>query len=199
MKSVLLRLALALCAFMTFGCEGFLPPKKPVLSVLPGPEKTPSFTVVIDRGRPLDRLLFVGGYDEIDPAIRTATFFPRFWDGVKNEQIGSVDVELISFDRSVTTIDALELMREQGISPVTFDVLLSVGAAHPELQRGPPIAALGTIVTMADGQRGVPFLGGDSRQPPQRTVRVLRTGEADYAYLWGTAWRFLVLKPSKPS
>mgnify|MGYP001593530058 FL=1 len=72
----------------------------------------------------------------------------------------TVDVQLVHFNRIVSTEEALKELDNQGLRAIDLHELLSIGAKYPNLQREFPIVALGSVWQDRYGPRYVPYLDG---------------------------------------
>ena len=135
--------------------------------------------ITIDYGLTLADMIAAGRYDWTNSDI-TAKRFPLNGGGKVD-----VAVELVHFDRSISSDDAIAEMRRRGLRPATLAELLAYGAKFPEEQCKFPIVALGSV-TAVDGYRFVPYLCGVGSK------RDL------YLYWWDVDWngdyRFLAVR-----
>ncbi|MFZ2201786.1 MAG: hypothetical protein WAV56_00125 [Microgenomates group bacterium] len=154
---------------------------KEIVALIRGPQPDfPSYSVLVDYGQTVERLIRDGSYDWVNDDI-TSRNFPSSERG--NAQI---DIFLLNFDRNISSEDAIREMDTQGLRPATLKELLALGATHTNLQRENPIVALGSEWRNPDGDRGVPDLirGG--------SVRGLSLGW--FVGDWFPGWRFAAVR-----
>ena len=77
------------------------------------------------------------------------------------EKTEAKEIELIHFNKYISSEDAIKEMEVKGLRPATVTELLLFGAQYPEVQHEFPIVALGTVQQVF-GDRGVACLGGGS-------------------------------------
>ena len=123
-------------------------------------EKAETFPVVVNYDMTLAAMIAAGRYNFINDSI-TDEHFPL------QTGVGSVEVtiQLVHFNRYISSDDAISELDRQGLRPVWLEELLAFGAAYPENQREFPVVALGSVWRGSDGRRGVPCLwsGSDGR------------------------------------
>ncbi len=107
----------------------------------------------IDYRMSLQQMIAAGNYDWVNGDITTQRF-PHAQDGQTE-----ITVELIHFDRTISSEDAIDELRHRGLRPATIAELLAYGARFPEEQRKFPIIALGSVAGLGGG-RDVPSLDG---------------------------------------
>lgn len=122
---------------------------------------TPStvFTIIVDYSKSMRSMVKDGNYDRVNPNIAFKNL-PLVGEGRVE-----VTLELLHFDRIISTEKALEEIKKRGLVAARIEHLLAFGAAHPELQREFPILALGSVWQNPYSVRYVPSLwGGRSRR-----------------------------------
>lgn len=62
------------------------------------------------------------------------------------EKTEAKEIELVHFNKSISSEDAIKEMDGMGLRPATTTELLLLGAQHPELQRKEVVVALGTVL-----------------------------------------------------
>jgi hypothetical protein len=135
--------------------------------------------LVVDYGLSLEQMIVTGHYDWVNDSI-AAERFPIVGEG-KME----LEVQLFHFDQSISSEEAVRLIRKDGFEPAKIEHLLAFGATYPEMQRKFPIVGFGSSC-MVYGERYVPVLyGGDS-------VRSLRLSYWDGD--WRDFYRFLAVR-----
>src|SRR3990167_9382333 len=102
----------------------------------------------------LKNLIKAGNYDFVNDNINDKNF-PNFQD------MPSGKVELLHFDRYITSEEAIKEMESKGMRPANLKELLVFGKEYPEEQRKYPIVALGSVWRSLLGDRSVAVLWGD--------------------------------------
>ena len=135
--------------------------------------------ISVNYGRSLDEMKKAGNYDWMNDDI-TAERFP-----IKGEGIKELVPELIHFNRSISSDNALADLDKMGLRPATIEELLALGETFPEMQRKFPIIALGSVGEVS-GRRSVPCLdeGGSERGLYLRW----------FGYDWYAGCRFLAVR-----
>ena len=112
------------------------------------------FSVFVDYGRSVADLVAAGKYDWKSDNVNDKNFTAS--------RLGAdtVDVQLVHFNRIVSTEEALKELDNQGLRAIDLHELLSIGAKYPNLQREFPIVALGSVWQDRYGPRYVPYLDG---------------------------------------
>lgn len=105
-------------------------------------------SITVNYNLSLTEMIAVGRYDWVDSNI-TANLFPEKGEGTKE-----LAVELIHFDRFVSSDEAVKEMDKRDLRPAIYMELLAFGAKYPDMQRGFDITALGSIA-LAHGYRRV--------------------------------------------
>lgn len=129
----------------------------------------------------------------IEDGIRAGQYDSRFICGsfsmfcpAKKMGISDRVIEIIHFDRKISTEDALMMLDIMGYRPAGLHELLAFGERYPNVQREYPVVALGTFMRNRDGIRVAPCLYGDSSKRVLETLSI----EID----WEKAYRFAVLR-----
>ncbi len=138
------------------------------------------YAVLVDFGMSIEELVRLGKYDWSNSDI-TSAHFPT-------KRTGKVEtkVELVHFDRNISSDDALKELDKMGYRPAEAHELLAFGAKYPDVQREFPIVALGSVWQGPDGGRSAVCLG--------------RGGAGRGAYLgwlglgWDDGWRFAAVR-----
>ncbi len=110
------------------------------------------YPVTVNYGLSIESLVQSGGYDWKNNDANDRNF-PNFRD-----HKSTVDVQLIHFNRVISTEDALSELDRRGLKPVDLHTLLSLGAKYPDLQRQFSIVALGSVWQSPFGDRCIPYL-----------------------------------------
>jgi len=126
--------------------EALMPDGKPASNTYP---------LSVDYGRSVEKGVKAGRYDWANSDI-TSRNFPTERKGT-----AEVVVELIHFNRNISTDEALRELDKAGMRPAELHELLAFGKKYPEVQREFPIVALGSVWQYRDGFRVVPFLYRD--------------------------------------
>jgi hypothetical protein len=98
----------------------------------------------------LKQLLKKAKFDWVNPYITEANFPDDKLDG---------KVEIIHFDKSITSEDATKELDNKGYRPATLRELIKFAIDNPDEQKKYPIVALGSVRRSAGGRRGVSYLG----------------------------------------
>lgn len=140
------------------------------------PEK---FTLEVDYDKSLEEMIAAGRYDWKNSDI-TADRFP-----VKGKGKKKAEVELVHFNRDISSEDAIAEMDKLGLRPATIEELLAFGAANPDIQRKFPIVALGSVAEVS-GSRFVAYL---RRVWSERSLSL-----GWFAFDWNPDCRFLAVR-----
>jgi hypothetical protein len=142
-----------------------------------------AYPLSVDYGRSVEDGAKAGRYDWVNPDI-TSCNFPT-----KRKGTAEVAVELINFNRHVSTDEALRELDGMGYRPAELHELLAFGEKYPEVQREFPVVALGSVWQYRVGVRVVPYLGrgGSGR----------RLGLGWVGYGWDGFYRFAVVRNRK--
>lgn len=135
--------------------------------------------IVIDYLMTLEEMIVAGGYDWKHDAI-TSERFPLSGEG-KVERI----VELIHFNRTISSDEVERELDKMGLRPATIEELLAFGATFPETQRKSSIVALGSCLEV-HGESCVACLSGTDSD---RGI-----GLSDLDRNWGGMSRFLAVR-----
>ena len=138
--------------------------------------------VSIDYGMDLMKMIEQVGFSHFGPHIT-----PRNFE-VKGEGEVEVDLEVVHFDRKVTTEEVLTHFREHGLLPAKIEHLLAFAAANPD-RDSYPIVALGSIWKHYSGGKGITYLIG---KPGSRALCVTWTDDPFLKH-----FRFLAVGPEK--
>jgi len=125
--------------------EVLSPNEKPVVN---------AYSAVVDYGKSVEEMVKLGRYDWSSNNI-TSEHFPT-------KRIGKTEivVDLVHFNRRIGTDEALKELDRMGYRPAELYELLAFGEKYPEIQRGFPVIALGSVWRSSGGNRYVPCLGG---------------------------------------
>ncbi|MEK7520415.1 MAG: hypothetical protein AAB581_04220 [Patescibacteria group bacterium] len=134
------------------------------------------FIITLNHTLSLTDMIAAGHYDWVNDDI-TAEHFP-----VKGKGAAELAVELVHFDRSISSGDAVKEMEKMGLRPATHEELLAFGAKYPDIQREFPIVALGSSAQI-HGRRFVLFL---FRYGSERFLSLFW-----WDSFWGADYRFL--------
>ena len=153
----------------------------------------PIFPVTVDYTHSLAQMIAAGKYDWVNSDITDQHFPPPSIPTGLPPSTGSgqatkaeLKLELVHFNRTISSNDAIAELKQKGLRPATLPEFLAFGAIYPEEQRKYPIVALGSVWQYWDGDRDVPFLYcGDSR-------RGLSLGWFEFG--WYDDFRFAVVR-----
>ncbi len=111
------------------------------------------YPITIDYSLSLTQMIEQGKYDQSGENI--VARFP-----IEGEGDASLDLELITCDRGLTTEEVRTELEARGFFPAKIEHLLAFGAQYPDKQREFFIAALGSSWVDPAGYRYVPYLDG---------------------------------------
>lgn len=140
----------------------------------------PSFTVTVNYDQTVEELIKVGKYD-----WKNNNIISSYFASAEKGQVG-VTIHLFNFDHDISSEDAIREMEGKGFRPATLKELLTLGAAHPDLQRSNPIVALGSIWRRPARDVCVPCLNGDRRS--RDLCLYWWIGD------WDSTWRFAAVR-----
>ncbi|MFO8009800.1 MAG: hypothetical protein R6U89_03200 [Dehalococcoidia bacterium] len=145
-------------------------------------EKPPAghYPVTVDYQLELDEAIKRAKFDWVNPDITPENFPPK--------GKGTVDavVELIHFDRYISTNEALKELRQRGYQPAALRELLALGEKNPNIHKEFPIVALGSVWQDERGERNVPCI---YRSGKARQLRLVGYGGG-----WYARWRFAAVR-----
>jgi hypothetical protein len=138
------------------------------------------YTVSVDYAVSVEEMVRLGKYDWSNDDITTKNF--------PSKRVGKaeMEVELIHFDRNISSEEALREMEKTGYRAAELHELLAFGAKYPNIQREFPIVAIGSVWWDRYGDRIVAYLGGDAFE------RGL--GLHDFGRAWGDRCRFAAVR-----
>lgn len=113
------------------------------------------FSVSVNYDLMLEGAARNGKYDWSSSDI-TSDHFPS-----KRRGTVEVDIEIIHFNRNISSENAIAELDKMGLRPAVAHELCSLGEKYPEMQRGFPIVALGSVWRSLIGHRRVLVLCGD--------------------------------------
>lgn len=146
-------------------------------------ENNPAFKVIVDHELSRKDMIAAGKHDWVNEDI-TEKHFPRD----KKEGKEKVDLELVYYNRVMTSEQVLSELKNRGYRPATLSELLAFGVAYPEKQREFPIVALGSVWLHPGSGRFVPCLFEWCDE------RCLSLGR--YSGGWHGDYRFLAVRKS---
>lgn len=115
------------------------------------------YTILVDYAVSIEEMVRLGKYDWANSDITTGHF------PTKRVGKAEMEVELIHFNRSISSEEALKEMDKMGYRAAEAHELLAFGAKYPDVQREFPIVALGSVWRRLRGYRRVVCLGrGDT-------------------------------------
>ncbi len=147
--------------------------------------KTPSFiektfaSQTVDYDRSVEDSVKAGEYDCRDGDITDENF--------PSEKSGKSEVNFATFyfDNSISSEDAIELMKLGNYRPATMKEELAFGEKNPDEQRQHPVVALGSVVDLS-GDRHVGVLYRDGSGRGANLVY--------YGHEWNSRCRFLAVR-----
>jgi hypothetical protein len=110
------------------------------------------YPLSVDYERSVEDAVKLGRYDWANPDI-TSKNFPT-----KRTGTAEIVVELIHFNRVVSTDEALRKLGRMGYRPADLHELLAFGEKYPEVQREFPVVALASVWHYRLSFRYVPYL-----------------------------------------
>jgi len=126
--------------------EALMPDRKPADNIYP---------LSVDYGRSVEDGVRAGRYDWVNPNI-TSHNFPT-----KRRGRAEVVLELICFDREISSYEVLFEIDKRGYRPANLQELLAFGEKYPEVQREFPVVALDSVWQDRGGDLYAPCLGND--------------------------------------
>jgi len=139
-----------------------------------------AYPVTVDYSKTIEEMVAAGGYNYANPDITTKNFPP------KGKGIVEVQIQLVHFNRVMSSDAVLEELDKMGLKPVMPMEISALGAKYPDLQRQFPIAGLGQVWQVPNGNRNVLCLESDDRK---RNLN-LNWLEND----WNENWRFAAVR-----
>ena len=118
------------------------------------------FPILVDYTHSLAQMIAAGKYDSVNSNITDKhPPPPSILAGLPIK--AELKLELVPFNRTISSNDAIQELKQRGLRPATPPELLAFGATYPEEQRKYPIVALGSVWQRWDGYRFVPYLSSD--------------------------------------
>ena len=114
-----------------------------------------TYPLSVNYGMSVEDAVKLGRYNWANGDINDKNF------PTKRTGKAEVVVELIHFDRYISTDNALHELDRMGMRPIELHELLAFGEKYSDVQREFPIVALGSVWQDRDGSRRVPCLGGN--------------------------------------
>lgn len=161
--------------------------KQALLSFSPENTESPQgsvFTLDVDYAKTKLAMIKAGHYDFVNDFLRDNDPVKGRIDGFGTVQAA---LELVHFNRIISTADALKEIKKRGLIPAGVEHLLALGAKHSNLQKEFPIVALGSVWQNSDGGRSVPYLWGSS--DGDRYLRLYWIAD-----VWSGDYRFLAVR-----
>jgi hypothetical protein len=114
------------------------------------------YAIFVDYAISVEEMVKLGKYDWVNNDITTKNF--------SSKRVGKaeMEVELIHFDRSISSEEVLKEMEKMSYRAAELHELLAFGAKYPNVQREFPVIALGSVWQDWDGGRGVADLSGSA-------------------------------------
>lgn len=107
---------------------------------------------------------------------------------VTADQVGALEQKLFHFNRSLSSAQAIQEIRDAGYAPGQTGDILAFGERFPQEQRRHPVIGLGSVVTVY-GSLSVPALWFDG---DRRTLDLIW-----YDGDWHRNYRFLGVRPAQ--
>ena len=151
------------------------------------------FPVTVDYTQTLAQMIAAGKYDSINlditdqhfPSPSIPTGLPPS-TGSGQATKAELKLELVHFNRTISSNDAIAELKQKGLRPATLPEFLAFGAIYPEEQRKYPIVALGSVWQYWYDNRYVPYLcSNDSRRSMDLHW---------FGYGWNDNYRFAVVR-----
>jgi len=139
-----------------------------------------AYRLIVNYDRSVEKAIKAGRYDWTNDNI-TSKNFPT-----KRSETAEIDIELIHFNRDMSTDEVLAELDKKGLRPAELHELLALGEKHPDLQREFPIIALGSVWRRSSGFRSCPCLSKDGSE------RDLDLGW--FGHEWDARCRFAALR-----
>ena len=111
-----------------------------------------TYPLSVDYERSVEKGVKAGRYDWANSNI-TSRNFPAERNGT-----AEVEMKLIHFNRHISTTKALRELDRMEYRPAELHELLAFGEKYPEVQRGFPVVALGSVWQNRNGHRFVSYL-----------------------------------------
>lgn len=102
-----------------------------------------TYPLIVDYGRSVEDAVKLGRYGWASGDINTCNFPTK---RKEREKTPDVAMELVHFNRVVSTDEALRELDRMGYRPAKLRELLAFGEKYPEVQREFPVVALGSSV-----------------------------------------------------
>ena len=111
------------------------------------------YSLTVNYGLSVEDAVKLGRYDWANSDINSSNF------QTKRSGTAEVVVELIHFNRYISTKDALSELDRMGYRTAELHELLAFGEKYPNVQREFPVVALGSVWQDRSGVRDIPYLG----------------------------------------
>jgi len=139
------------------------------------------YALLVDYGRSVEDGVRAGRYDWVNPNI-TSHNFPT-----KRRGKAEVVLELICFDREISSYEVLFELDKRGYRPADLQELLALGEKYPELQVEFPIIALGAL--WPDDPHTLNDVPGLSWYDSKRELDLIA-----FEVVWGETFRFAAVR-----
>ena len=114
-----------------------------------------TYPLSVNYGMSVEDAVALGRYDWANSDITSKSF------STKRTGKAELTIELVHFNRAISTEDALRELDRMGMRSAELHKLLAFGEKYPDVQREFPIVALGSVRQGRDGHRFVPCLDGN--------------------------------------
>jgi hypothetical protein len=143
-----------------------------------------AYHIFVDYGRSVEDGVKAGRYGRVDFDI-TSRNFPT-----KRKGTAKIEVELIHFNRRISTDEALRKLDRMGYRPAELRELLAFGEKYPEVQREFPVVALGSVWLARSGSRRAPCLDWDDSDHSS----CLELSIVEFDWTWTESCRFAAVR-----
>jgi len=167
--------------------EALTPDGKPAgLSAKASAKASNTYSLSVDYGRSVEDAVKAGRYDWANSDI-TSRNFPT-----KRKGTAEIEVDLIHFNRYISTDEALRELDRMDYRPAELHELLAFGEKYPEVQYMFPIVALGSVWHNWRGWNNDCFVPSLSWS---NSGRVLGLDRIKHGWHWGAS-RFAAVRHS---
>ena len=142
------------------------------------------FSILVDYTHSLAQMIAAGKYDSVNSDITEKNFpVAKVPTGLPTKV--DLKLELVHLNRTISSNDAVQELKKQGLRPATLPELLAFGATYPEEQRKYPIVTHSSVWRRWSCYRDVPCLfSGDGGR---------NLGLYSFEIDWSAGHRFLAV------
>ncbi len=116
------------------------------------------YPVIIDYKKSIKEMVLAGQYDRKCSDINANNF------SITGEGIVQINLELIHFNRLISSEDILIYFEKNYLRPAMIEELLAFGATYFEIQQKFPVIGIGSSLFYPDGCRYVPCLNNNGHE-----------------------------------